>query len=392
MKIFRYVLMGWLCLAFWSCEDDFKAEESFTKIYDNLSANKKFFPIDIAQTSDGGYLVLAAVDTWDTYVMKTDKEGNFEWEYFNNSPYVNPVGDLIESGGKFYFFCMDKIGLFTYLMQVDPASGTVAEVAAYGDVLYPLSAAKTTSGSMLLQNYNRNNQQSGIHLIDASLGLSASNQMMIFESVEEEVVTHITRAGKRFPCFSGDMGSGKYYFNSFYNYSFSLVFVNSSDLGFSGVYNGSNYNGGVSSYLNASAGQVVSRFSFGNNFLNLNAPLNPGIIGFSDDLGGTGIAELSDNAPVKTMEMAIRGKAFLIVISETKSNKIVMFVYDPASGNLVGKKYFGNTNPYRIGDFIATSDKGIAILGQTYVNASFPRLVLFKVTEKEMETLAGFEE
>lgn len=393
MKLRTYFGILFLPLFFvFGCQDPFTQDESFIKVFDDQVANRKYFPIDIVQTPDGGYLILSARDTWDVYIIKTDKGGNFVNEYFANSPYVNPVGKWLELNGQFYFVCMDRVGLFSYLMQVDPSSGAVTEVAAFGGIIYPLSAAVVEGQYILIQNYNRDSQKSAIYKIDASGQVIASNSFFIFESVEQEVVDHITRAGHRFPTFCGEVdGGGKYYFNSFYNYSFSLVFVNASDLSFSGVYNGSNYNGGVSSYASLPGKHVVSRFSFGANFFNLEAPVNTSTIGFSDDLGGTGMTELQDNAPVHSLQTTIGGKNMLFLLSETKGNKLVLFAYDLTTGELTGKKYIGNGNPFHTGNFRITADGGMVILAQTYVNASFPRNALIRLTDEELKQLAAVE-
>lgn len=384
----KYFLLFFACCALFmaSCSDDFKPEESFIKIFDQPTGNVAYYPIDIKQTSDGGYLILAAKGTWEIYVMKADKEGNFVSETNVPDPYVNPVGELIEQGGNYYFFCMDRVGLFTYLMQVDAGAG-VTQVQSYPGIVYPLSAYKASDGAVLLQNYNRNAYRSGFHKLGGDFSVQASQEFNIFESVEEEVVGHITHSGKRFPCFSGET-STSYFFNSFYNYSFSIVFINKSAFDFTGVYNGSNYNGALSSILETGNGLVTTRFAFGVNYLNLNTSLSTSTIGFVEDLGGTGISELREDAPVQSMQMTIGTKQITLVLSDTKTNKLVLFMYDPA-GQLVGKKYLGNTNPNYVGCMVSTSDGGLAITARILLNGSFPRLALYKLSDEELKELIG---
>src|SRR5690606_35783087 len=98
-------------------------EESFTKIYDTRQFDASVIPIDIKQTSDGGYLILADRELADSdfagiYLMKVDNKGNFVKEIEVESTYLHPVGNLIEDQGSFYFFCMD-VNTIVNLAKVD---------------------------------------------------------------------------------------------------------------------------------------------------------------------------------------------------------------------------------------------------------------------------------
>ena len=58
-------------------------EDNFIKVYHNPDYNISFYPLDMVQTDDGGFLILSALE--DTtlnsflpvYLMKTDKLGDF---------------------------------------------------------------------------------------------------------------------------------------------------------------------------------------------------------------------------------------------------------------------------------------------------------------------------
>jgi len=370
------------------CEDTFQPDEAFLRIYDDQLANRKYFPLDIEQADDGGYIILSALDDWDIHVQKISSEGDFVWSYISAGPYVNPVPGLLKVNGSIYFFCMAEVGLFTYLMRVDDGAQTVTETSNYPSVLYPL-AASVAGQNILLQNYDRDVQGTGFHKLSSGFVIEASSTFNIFENVEERVVDHITHAGDRLPFFTGAGGNGGYFMNGFYNYSFSVLFTDNA-MGYTGVHNGSNYNGAASSVLPLGGGQyAVSRFSFGNNYINPQAALSSSGVELIADAGGTGYPELEENAHMVSAKILAGNRELIAVAGSTISNKIVIYLFDAAGGALVGKKYIGNTVPYRICDFSVTTDGGLIVLAQVYVAGSYPRIAVIKLSDEEVLEMAN---
>ena len=64
-------------------DNEVSPEESFTKFYDKPEFEHEFFPLDIKQTSDGGYLMLSSYNVYsikEIHVMKVSQDGDLEWE------------------------------------------------------------------------------------------------------------------------------------------------------------------------------------------------------------------------------------------------------------------------------------------------------------------------
>src|SRR6478736_4695203 len=116
MKRYLLPFVTLILLVACSNESDPVADKSnFTKIYDNNKFSASFYPIDMKQTPDGGYLILGGMRLEDTnfsgvYIMKVDEFGTFVSDKEMESDFVNPVG-LLESSSKYYFFAMTPVGL-----------------------------------------------------------------------------------------------------------------------------------------------------------------------------------------------------------------------------------------------------------------------------------------
>lgn len=147
-----------LTICLWAACDikDNKIEPqvSFAKIYDNGDFERAYYPLDIRQTADSGYVIMGMANVEDSdflaaYLMKIDKTGQFKWEHISEK-FVNPVSELIGSGNSWRFFCMDKDNLSTQLVQFDATSGTPQSVGSFEELTYPLAAAAVPGGNLVL--------------------------------------------------------------------------------------------------------------------------------------------------------------------------------------------------------------------------------------------------
>lgn len=368
-----------------SCKDDYEPEESFVKIYDDAMGNKSFFPLSIKRTNDNGYLILSARDGWNISLLKTDKIGELEWTYDLPNKYVNAVTSIVEQNGNFYFFCMDAVGLFTYVMQVDEAGKSAQEVHSFPYILYP-TFAYNSGNAVYVQSYKRLSYETGIYKLNSSLNDTVvSGSVKIMENIETRIVDHISYNGKRMPFFITATPENDFIVMSgFYNYSFSLVFLN-ANLKFSGVYNGANYNGGLNATLPLGGNQfAIARFAFGNLYYNAKTSLNPADIEIAENIPAQGFSELDAQKPVIIKEIAIEGKNHLAFIATTKSNQLLISFFDENDGTIKGKKYIGQNTPYTICDAEVTSDNGMMLLIQAKIMGSFNRIATVKLTEQQI--------
>jgi hypothetical protein len=395
----RYIFILGLVL-FFGCsnESDPVADKaSFTRIYDNTKFNTTYYPIDIKQTPDGGYLILGGRSLESSnfsgiYLLKVDAFGAFESEVEIDETYINPMGPLMLSGNNYYFFCMTSVGFQTQLFQVD-ASGEPGTPLAVGQA-YPL-AANIDGNNFLLLGYDHVDKESIISVVtpsgtvsqSKSFSIGAGADIVIFEAINR----HLIRTGRRIPFLVGKAGS-TYYFNGFYNYTLTLAFTDMAADEPQGIINGQQDDGGISQVVSLDGGKfALARFNFGDNYFLPSTIVNSSGISFSANLGGNPLPELTPNATVKILRTTIEARKVVLYASDTRSKQIALFGYDETTGELLGSKYLGFSNPFEVAALAPTADGGLIVCGTTYVAGRFTRICLFKLSKEEVaEAFKGF--
>ena len=391
MKRNIFILALFLFAACSNDSDPTADKANFVRIYDSDRYNTSYLPVDMKQTADGGYLVLGSRRLKESnfqgvYIMKLDEFGAFVSEQLVDEQYVNPVAPLLFQNGSYFFFCMTELGVSTQLVELSEAGEIVQVINVAGT--YPAVAALDGSNFILL-SYDNGSKESVVSVVSPTGGISQSGAFNVGagDAVEEPIINHYLRTGRQFPFQVGRTAGGQYFFNGFYNYTFSLVFT---DLGTGGlgVVQGQQDDGGLSQVLSLGGSNfATARFNFGDNYFLPNVALSTSGISSSSDLGGFTLPELIDNAPVKIIKSTIKDTEVILYASNTKSGQIGLYVYDAANGNFLGTRYFGFSNPYEVNSIINTTDDGLAIGATTYVNGRFPRITLFKLSKEELSKI-----
>src|SRR5690606_12252601 len=366
-------------------------KEKFTRLYDDNRFNESITPVDVAQTTDGGYLVLARRRLPEShftgiYLMKVDARGAFETGQELDNQFVNPVGELLSADGYLYFFCMDELTVQTHLVRVSEDLADIAVNPVQAGLSYP-AAASAEGNEFLLLSYNHVDKLSVLSRIrpDGAVTTSRGFDIGVGEDVEEPIINHFIGGGKRFPFLTGRIPGGAWYFNGFYNYTFSLVFTDLSQDEPLGVIQGQHDDGGFSAVVPiASTKFAAARFNLGDNFLLPNVLLPPNSVTSSVDYPGNTLPELVPNATVKILRTVIDGTQTLVYASDTRSKQIALLFYDEATGALLGSHYLGFSNPFEVSSVIATEDEGLLVCGTAYLAGRFPRICLFKLPKEEL--------
>lgn len=369
--------------------------DKFTTIVDLNKFDAAYHPIDIQQTTDGGYVVLSERNVTEShldgiYLLKLDKHGNFKKEYEVTDSLTNPVCRLAKIGQKYYFFCMGStdVGeptakLASFTDALDDFSTTDLE-----GLTYPGAASLAGQDKFVLLSYNNGEKKSYVTLVspDGAVGASKGFTVGVGEDSEESIINHYKRLGKEFPFDAGVVSGNTYYFNGFYEYTMSLVFTDLNGDAPIGVVQGQRDNGGFSAIAPlGSARFAAARYNFGSNFFLPNPNISINSISTGLDLGGLTLPELIPNAKVKILPVTVRDKKVLIYASDTQSRQIGLYFYDEATGAFLGSRYLGFSNPFEIGNLIQTEDEGIAVCGTTYLVGRFPRVCVFKLSKQDLE-------
>ncbi len=399
MEKYKYILIILVASLFSSCSEESNPTfdtDNFTSIFDNNKFDASYFPIDIRQTPDGGYLILGGRKLTDStfftgiYLLKADQFGNFVKEIEVEATSVNPIGRFTEYDGKYYFFCMDPITQVAQLIDVDADLAAVNITPVQGGLTYPAAAAFIVADkNFVLLSYDNGSKESVISLVGVSGGVQKSARYSIGtgEDIEEPIINHFIRTGRQYPFEVGRIaGSGIYFFNGFYNYTFSLVFTDLSSEEPIGVVQGQHDDGGFSAVTSLGGSKfATSRFNFGDNFILPNKDLSTtGPPTSSINLGGYSLPEMVENANVHILRATIDAKNILIYGTDTKSKQIGLLFYEEASGTFMSSRYLGFSNPFEIANLTQTSDGGLAICGTTYLAGRFPRICIFKLSKEKL--------
>jgi hypothetical protein len=313
-----------------------------------------------------------------------DGFGAFVSEKEVDSNNIDPIGPILTANGKYYFFCMTQVALQSQLIEMD-ANAEITQIINVGGT-YPAAAA-SDNGSFLLLSYDNVNKESVVSVVSPSGSVSGSQGFSIGQgdAVEAPIINHFIRNGRQFPFQVGKALSGQYFFNGFFNYTFSLVFTNLATASPQGVVQGQQDEGGLSQVVPLTGNTyATARFNFGDNYLLPAATLNSSGISSSVDLGGNSFPELTANAPVKILLTTINAKDIILYGSNTHSRQIALYGYNKASGEFLGSKYLGFSNPFEIASMAITADGGLAVCGTTYVAGRFPRICFFKLSNEEI--------
>jgi hypothetical protein len=396
MMRFRYniatAVLPFLAIIFSRCTeapDPAAEQKQFTRIYDNNRFDASYEPLDIIQTQDGGYLVLATQRLDDSnfrgiYLLKTDARGAFVSETEGDADLVSPVAPLLTVQGRHYFFAMSSVGLQSQLVEVDENGGLIAVVEAGGS--YP-SAAAVDGDNLLLLNYDIDNRQSVISLINpaGSTILTKSFPIGTGDAVEEPIIKHFLRTGRKLPFRVGKASSGLYYFNGFYNYTISLVFTDFNADDPVGVVQGQQDDEGLSGLNETSPGQfAVSRFDFGDHYFLPSTTLESSQPSKTVNLGGHALPELESESPVVIHNASNAERDLVIFGANTKGKQIALYGYDPTDGTFRGTRYIGFSNTFEIAAMASTTDNGLVVCGITYLAGRFPRICIFKLSSESI--------
>ena len=392
IKLNYLVLITVAALGLSSCGSDNDTLEpaiSFTRIYDDPQFSSEYDPLDVLATEDGGYLLLAATESWNPYLVKTNEDGQVVWHGSVDPAYVNPLAQLLVVNDSIYLVCMNEVTLATEILQVNLNEQTAQPSTTLETIQYPLGVSQTPDGSLLVLGYNRESRSSTLHKLSASFSTEWSAEYPIEEDVEEDIIDHLSRTGPQFPFFTGASADGNtYYFNGFSNYTLSLNFVNPGSGELTGTLNGFRRESYVSAAHHVSGNQfALARRTFQVSTLLPSTEVNYQAVANSGDIAANDFPEIASESRLMVKTTELLGKPTIVYGAHTKTQQLVFYFYDQEAGTLLATYHLGMTNPYQLGNFIFTEDGGLVVLAETFLMGRFSRLCLFKLSPEEVKQI-----
>jgi len=392
MKRSILTLILGVVLGLFSCEKPDKSSLPFVKIYDDQNGNRSFSPLSMTKaTVDNGYFVLSAYDGWRIHLMKMDKDGNFEWNLELPEQYVNAVPSLLNINQQLYLVCMDPLELDARILRIDENSRQVIQISHLEEVSYPLHAYYNGT-DLYLMSCPLSSQMTVIHQLSQALDTVVRvGALSISANVDDLLLKHVMHTGKQYPFFIQSTPEKDYFaVNAFYNYSFSTVFFD-SDLQFSGVYNGAAMDGGISSLHPLGSNTfALARTSGENVFMNPKAVLNPSAIAMATSIEAQGDAELNHTLPTIIRQMTILGKNYLAFLASSRSNQLVLKLYDE-TGKKVKSTYLSKNVPIEACDMVFTPYGELLMLAKVRIMGSYNRIGSIKLSRSSLVKLVEGE-
>jgi hypothetical protein len=393
-RYFKIIVSISISIYLLSCDVDERLPSDdvvFLKIYDDNQFDASYIPLDVKHTADSGYVILAArrigqSDFSGIQVLKADKHGEFVSQRLLNEQWVNPVKSLLPNGEGFSFIAMNATTLQSHIIDVN-TEGVTSEPRPIGGSTYPLYFAPNGNGFLLL-SYNSIDRETVLSQLGPNGNLTASRGYGIGagDGVDKPIIEHFTRTGRQLPFFCGTSDQGLY-FNEFFNFTMSLVFVNLAQEAPRAVIQGQQERGGIGALLPLGGNNfALSVFNFGDKYYNSFQSLNATGIVSATDFAKNPMPELTPDAPVRMIPMSLDGRNVTMIASNTKRGEILLSAYDAGSGTLMGTKYLGFSNPFEVANLAPTLEGGLAVVGTTYATGRFARVCLFKLSVEDLRT------
>ena len=367
-------------------------DQSWIRVYDHSDLNMLFYSMDVKELTDKSFVILGSskMDTtvWPTpYILYTSKEGIMT-RSVQTEEYISPVPDIIAANGEYYFFCMDN-ALGTHVLKINSDGSAPTQVKSFPDLTYPLSSSMVTGNRILLTSYNRVNKSTVLTCFDLSFSIIWSNEYSAIENYEEKVRLHLTRQGQYFPFFTGEVkqdNSSFYFVNGFYNFVFSLLFVNTANGSMTGVVNGIPYSAAASSIIQRNdTSYVITRYNEDQNYINSSPDISFTSVSNITAIGGTSWPEIEKYAFIKPLKTTLNNKETIILGTKTRSNQVLLLFFNAETGSLETSRYFGSSYPVNLASVIPTGEGGLAVLTQTFVAGRFPRIQLYKIPPEKLK-------
>jgi|GEM_PF-3439576 len=400
----RSILLPLTLLLIWtSCENNepLPPTDTFTRIYGNAYF-EDFKAVDVLQLQDSGFVILGN-EARHPYLMQIGKRAAFRWDTYNNSlllQYTGAIANLHRGDSANFLFFAQKDPLTIHLLSVNGATqeAAVRRVITGNDIdnfepTVPLHSSNTPDGGVLLlaneAEYDIDNPNENEPLKVWLVKYNAN-----FEKEWSRDYIDVTHAEDKYTNVNTDLlftGSieGRYWFNDYYNGFISLVFVDPA--------NGNALNAilpdttsQIFNFVNHVEGSVFSfAVSEGEN-TSLIAQLDLDV-GFGASVESitreNRFYELISNSKVYSIKVTENGQDYIIFIGNSRSNQIVLFSFDIATNQLIGKRYLGDRYSYTVESVIKTQDGGLMILATTNVIGRFDRITTFKVSEDYVRQL-----
>lgn len=391
-----YIVLLIFALACDAKKNEVEPEYGFTRIVGSGNFDGEYYPWDIKETSDGGFLILSSsnsTENKDINLLKVNALGEFEWEVNHSTTFKNPLPILIQKDGKIYFFATHRATFTLHLLEVNLNGGGLIDVRSYADFFSPV-AASAVPGGYLVQCFDSQARRTRLMRLNGNFNEVWRENYGVNEDPPEFYEHFFLENPLPFFCgyVANGTAAGSYYFGGLRNYRITTAFVRVGDGGVKKLIEGQRYDAGISNMLHLDGNNffVIVYNNAGENSVLSRVQINPNN-GDSENSQTFFPERIDYELPKRVLtrlkKIVVNGREVVTLGTSTKSNEAAINFYDPASGVLLAAKRIGYRNPYQMGNVIPTSDGALMFVCKTSITGRFSRIALIKMPAEEVAEL-----
>lgn len=382
-----FVLFICILMVFTSCQKETEAflpTEKFSSIFDNPSGGVAYEPIDLIQTQDGGYLILASSNNQQVFVLKASSRGEFLWSKTMSSGYIQPIGKWVRSLENYYFIAQAISDRTAVLVEVNDLEQTLAPIREYTGYRRPLAFNYLNPNTYLLLT---NNDTIGAVLskIQEGFAMEWARPYDKIENANANLDDYLTGNSTQF--FVGAYNNGAtLYFNALR--ADGLAFTFTDEMGIETGKIVPNGQGAINSVATTNNGQGAFNYiSHGQSYF-----ANQVVLANNDStalfqLNGSLQADRMSNKSALSVSIELSTTPYTLNAFTTIDGRIKLSLYSATSGELAAIEYIGDNDPLEVVAITATEDQGIVILSKTTIAGVRQRINLMKIPKEELVNL-----
>lgn len=380
----RICLVIAILFVFSACQKEteaFRPDEKFNSIFDNPSEGMNYSPIDVIQTQDGGYLVLASSNNNQVFVLKATGRGEFVWSSTMSSAFIDPIGEIIQSEGNYYFIVSTLEDKTAVLVEVKDLEQTIAPIRTYTNYRRPLAFGYLNPDNYLLLT---NNDTLGAVLSKIQNGFAMEWARSFDEILNSNAILDDYLSTNDPQFFVGAYNNGAtLYFNSLREEGMALTYTDDQGIETGNIISeGGSAVNSIEAYTN---GTGAFNYTVGNNgfFVNQTALSNSASLNIND-LNGELLPDrlVGRNAISSLITLTIT--PYLLSAFTTTDGRIKLNFYEGNGGELTAFDYLGGNDPLEVVKIISTEDQGLVVLAKTVLGGVKERINLFKIPREEL--------
>jgi hypothetical protein len=141
----------------------------------------------------------------------------------------------------------------------------------------------------------------------------------------------------------------------------------------------------ISSALHLAADTfTLSRYHSGDNYVFPLAAIDRNELQNTQDFQDILMSQLKADSRMDVIKYNLEENKYILYAATSKSNQIVLIFFDAETGEQTKTHYLGYGNPVEVVSLIQTWDDGLAVLGKTWINGQYQRIILYKVSRDQV--------